>query len=603
MSELSNSICPSTKSDNSENVSASTTIIRRKIKLSTSNQNQSNSNQEFKDKDTNLTDNINIKEIISNGKKFIKLPEPNELVVSKLPEKGRYLIGCAIMVKDEERIIAETLKSFLPFCDCLIVYDTGSTDNTLNIIKLQAEKLKKPLFLITGQFINFSASRNVLLKYSNKIADYLLLPDSNDILQGGEQIRPAILENHKREESKKWNALFVSQLWATSSYPSDYLATLDKQTAESFAKSKRVRPFKNIRIIRTNLGWTYNCVIHENVYLQPGDLYEGLSIPDNPNNPVIGYNTNIVFYQDRDEDNLKTDKRLASDILLLEKELEKNPEDLRTIFYLGQTNECMRNIDEALKWYIKRADMGPVSEEKYLSVYRAGKLSLGLKKPMSDAIKYLLVANNLSLEICGEGRAEPLVLIAQAYIDSNMLYQAYYYLKEACRLSVPENINLMVEQEFYDEIRWKLVLQVAVKMGEFNDAIYAAKKAAQNLGIEVSGNKLITTHKNKDEAKLVELQKFIDFCVEQQNNAFPAVKKIKTKYEAEFNKHKTCMVFPSATTVQLSEFKSAVQTGNVKNVGTIPGPLQRGFENVSIASNSNMSNINNNKKKKNKKKK
>lgn len=590
MSELSNSICTSTTSDNSENVSASTTIIRRKIKLKSNSEQSIQSDQsdqtiqEFKinDKETGL--------IISNGNKFITLPEPKELVISKLPEEGRYLIGCAIMIKDEERIIAQTLKSFLPFCDCLIAYDTGSTDNTINIIKEQAEKFKKPLFLITGHFINFSASRNVLLKYSNKIADYLLLPDSNDILRGGEQVRPTISENHKREESKKWNALFVSQIWATSN---------------SNSESKNYRPFKNIRIIRTNLGWTYNCVIHENVHLQPGELYEGLSIPNNPNNPVIGYNTNIVFYQDRDEDNLKTDKRLASDILLLEKELEKNPEDLRTIFYLGQTNECMKNIEEALKWYIKRADMGPVSEEKYLAVYRAGKLSIGLKRPLSDVIKYFLIANNLSLEICGEARAEPLVLIAQAYIDNDMLYQAYYYLKEACRLSIPENINLMVEQEFYDEIRWKLVLQIAVKMGEFNDAIYAAKKAAQNLGFEVSGNKIIKTNKNKDEDKFNELQNFIDFCIDKQNKAFPVVKKIKDKHESEFNKHKTCMVFPSATVVQLSEFKSAVQTGkvNMNGVGTIPGPLQRGFENVSIAPNSNVSNINNNKKKKNKKKK
>ena len=43
-------------------------------------------------------------------------------------------IGALIMVKNEEKSIKTTIDSLKGYINTIIVYDTGSTDNTLSII-------------------------------------------------------------------------------------------------------------------------------------------------------------------------------------------------------------------------------------------------------------------------------------------------------------------------------------------------------------------------------------------------------------------------------------------------------------------------------------
>lgn len=577
-----------------------TTVIKRKIKLPSA---------ETKNTIVELNNNNNIQEYkheikYINGKKWYTLPNPTELVRFEIPNDKRYKIGCAIMVKNESRSLSMTLKSFLPYCDCLIAYDTGSTDNTIDIIKEETSLLKKPLFLISGTFVDFSTSRNVLLKYSNDIADYLLLPDSNDILRGGDKILPMILKNEKLPEEQRWNAVFVAQLWETTintHFNEQYISNLDEELAEKLKKNKRQRPFKNVRIIKTNVGWTYNSVIHENVYIQPDILYEGLSIPNNPNQGILNHNTDIIFYQNRDEDNIKSAKRYASDLVLLHREHENNPDDLRTIFYIAQTNECSSNVNEALEWYQKRAKLGCSSEEKYLACYRAGKILFAMFQ-WNDSIEYLIRANTISIELFGEPRAEPLVIIAQNYFAQKMFHQSYYYTKEACRLELPKTANLIMEREYYDEMRWSLAVQIGMTVGEFYDARYAIKNLAENIGCITRENKIICTSNEKDiQLKASELQRVLDVCNTHISENM-VISTIKAQYEKKFEKHKTLMVFPVQSIVQWDSFKLAVASGRVKNISKMTSdgnlePVQHNNSNININDNYNKKNKKKNKKK------
>jgi tetratricopeptide (TPR) repeat protein len=608
-------------SDTVDNKNNGTTIIKRKIKLTTDSSisnssisNSSNSNSLIKDSESLMNKPIHeykqeIKYI--NGKKCYTLPVPTELVRSEIPFNKRYRIGCAIMVKNESKCLSATLKSFLPYCDCLIAYDTGSTDNTIEIIKEESSIFKKPLFLISGSFVDFSTSRNVLLKYANDVADYLLLPDSNDILKGGENILPMILHNEKLHEYQKWNAVFVSQIWETtihSNFNDQYIDSLDKDLVEKLKKNKRQRPFKNVRIIKTNVGWTYNSVIHENVYIQPEILYEGLSIPNNPNQPILNHNTTIIFFQNRDEDNIKSEQRYASDLVLLHREHENNPDDLRTIFYIGQTNECSKDFNQALEWYRKRAKMGRASEEKYLACYRTGKILYALNQ-WNESIEFLLLANVISIELFGEPRAEPLVIIGQNYLGQKMYHQAHYYSREACRLTFPKDVNLIMEREYYDELRWSLAIQIGIAVGEFYDVRYAIKNLAENIGCMFNENKIVFRGNEKDmQLKASELQKLLDICNKHiEENVI--ISNIKSEYEKKFEKYKTTMVFPIRPVVQWDSFKIAVASGKVKNISkmTTDGNLEPVQSNVPNNYNTlnmqNNSNITKNKKKKNKKKK
>ena len=85
-------------------------------------------------------------------------------------------IGMVMMVKNESKRIEVSLQSVLGIVDALIIYDTGSEDNTIEIIKKFSEKNKINLYIKFGIFTNFSESRNVCLSFAETVdVHYFLL--------------------------------------------------------------------------------------------------------------------------------------------------------------------------------------------------------------------------------------------------------------------------------------------------------------------------------------------------------------------------------------------------------------------------------------------
>ena len=93
-------------------------------------------------------------------------------------------IGVLMMVKNEKLRISVTLESIKNFADCLIIYDTGSSDNTIEICENFSKQNNIPLYLKQGEFVNFEVSRNISHDFADTVEfiDYLLLLDTNDEL-------------------------------------------------------------------------------------------------------------------------------------------------------------------------------------------------------------------------------------------------------------------------------------------------------------------------------------------------------------------------------------------------------------------------------------
>jgi len=86
------------------------------------------------------------------------------------------------IVKDEGARIERCVRSLLPYVDCGIVLDTGSSDGTAGIIKYLFNQAAKPIEIYHAPFENFAASRNRALEVArdSKIAwDYALLVDAD----------------------------------------------------------------------------------------------------------------------------------------------------------------------------------------------------------------------------------------------------------------------------------------------------------------------------------------------------------------------------------------------------------------------------------------
>lgn len=87
-------------------------------------------------------------------------------------------LGAALIVKDEELVIKRCVESIIPVCDEIVVVDTGSSDNTLNILnELQREhsKIKISHFPWVD---DFSMARNY--SFSLVTTDYVMWVDSDE---------------------------------------------------------------------------------------------------------------------------------------------------------------------------------------------------------------------------------------------------------------------------------------------------------------------------------------------------------------------------------------------------------------------------------------
>lgn len=84
------------------------------------------------------------------------------------------MISAVVLVKNNELTLEKTLKS-LEFLDEVIVYDNGSTDNSINIAKSF-----KNVNLINGKFMGFGKTKNYAASFAKN--EWILVIDSDEVV-------------------------------------------------------------------------------------------------------------------------------------------------------------------------------------------------------------------------------------------------------------------------------------------------------------------------------------------------------------------------------------------------------------------------------------
>ena len=351
-------------------------------------------------------------------------------------------IAVLMMVKNEHKRLHITLESIKNFADSLVIYDTGSTDNTIEICENFSKLNNIPLRLLQGEFVNFSVSRNAALDFADSFKDinYILLLDTNDELKGGNILRKIAEEYMEKDRS----AFLISQEW--------FSGTTNK--------------YYNVRFIKAHKGWRYKGVVHE--YISNEDKAEDLKIDKLQIDQ-------IYIYQDRTQDDDKTSKRFERDEVLLKKEYLKNPKEPRTLFYLAQTYSCLKDNENAFYYYKLRSKiMEGFFEERYESCFKCGELSESLNLDWYDSFGWYMKA----FEIIP--RVEPLVKIGDYYRKKNNWIIAHTFAKLACELPYPDQCILFIDKLAYEYKRWHLYSIVSFYVGNYETGEKACKLAIEN---------------------------------------------------------------------------------------------------------------------------
>lgn len=368
-------------------------------------------------------------------------------------------IAVLMMVKNEHQRIHVSLESIKNFADSLVIYDTGSTDNTIEILQSFSSLSNIPLRLKEGTFENFSVSRNVSLDFADSFSDvdYILLMDVNDELRNGDELRKFIQAYHDKDIDKKSTGFLLTQEWLSGKYTK----------------------YVNVRFVKAREGWRYKGRVHEWIERETKE--------DN-----IFCIPNVTLFQDRTQDDDKSGKRFPRDYKLLMEDHKENPTETRTIFYLAQTCDCLDNLEEALKYYSLRTQYGGFEEERFHSYLRCGHLTQRLNRSWDESMAWYMKAIQHTV------RAEPYIAIAKHYknladkfqhlppteIEHHQVRQcwelSFHFIRAACEVPYPENAMLFVDRDEYDYQRWHLMSIIAWYAHRYADGKFACLKTLQS---------------------------------------------------------------------------------------------------------------------------
>ena len=309
-----------------------------------------------------------------------------------------------MIVKNESKIILRLLQSVAPIIDSYCICDTGSTDNTVEIIEYYFHQQGIPGKIVREPFRDFGYNRTFALKQCENLpnADYILLLDADMILRINPNIPPVELKRGLRD-----HAYFLFQ------------------GTESFY-------YKNLRIVKNNEKMEYWGVTHEYVNCPDHFVYQI-------------FERNDLFIIDVGDGGSKGDK-YTRDIALLKKGLEEKPNNDRYTFYLANSYRDNGELDNAIDTFKKRIDIGGWFEEVWHSYYSIGDC-YSKKGDMSNAIYYWMEAYNFF-----PARIENLYEIITYYRQNqkyNLAYQ-FYVIAANERKKIKVLDYLFLKKDIYD---------------------------------------------------------------------------------------------------------------------------------------------------------
>jgi glycosyltransferase involved in cell wall biosynthesis len=299
-----------------------------------------------------------------------------------------------MIVKNESKIILRLLTSVLPIIDSVCICDTGSTDNTVELIETFLKEHKIPGVVVKEPFMNFGYNRTFALKAAEPWGVYALLLDADMKLVINPGFDKRALKADGYNVQQKNGGL-------------DYY---------------------NIRIVR--LGKGVRCVspTHEYYDFPPGCYTEKLT---------------TLLIDDIGDGGAKADK-FERDIRLLKQGLVEEPRNERYHFYIANSYRDAGHTSEAITYYKKRVELGGWKEEVFYAAFECGNMHARLGDTAS-AVHWWLIAYQKH-----PVRAESLYECVKYYRIKGDQQIAQLFLDKALKIPYPVNDVLFIKSAVYE---------------------------------------------------------------------------------------------------------------------------------------------------------
>ena len=340
------------------------------------------------------------------------------------------LINLCIMVKNGGPQFEQMLTSNLNLIDSWTILDTGSTDNTIEIINNLLVG-KKNGNLYQEPFINFKDSRNKLLELAGTKCKFNLMLDDTYIIKGN--LRNFLNEIRSDQYSNSFTMFIHSD---DTKYGSN-------------------------RITKSNSGLKYIHKIHEVITEQ------------NNINIVIPENRAYIFDERYDYMNTRTMDRKQLDLKLLFEEIDEDPNNPRAYYYLGQTYSQLKDYEKAFFYFIKRYEFinSGFIQERFDAAFEAARIAnFNLNKPWDECEQ--LYNNAFKID---ESRPESLYFIGIHYYLENNLNKAYIYFKKAFEIGFPIHCQYSLKPTLSFHFLPKFLCKICYGLNDYKLGLLSAE--------------------------------------------------------------------------------------------------------------------------------
>lgn len=305
-----------------------------------------------------------------------------------------------MILKNEAPRMPRLLDTLKGLIDEVVISDTGSTDDTIEVTRKKCEEMGLPFFADQTPFkdFGFNRSRSITVAVEKSKCDFLLFLDADMKLARGPKFSKRLLLTP--------NADVLSLMQAGCGLE-----------------------YYNMRIMRRTLpGLRCVGVTHEH-YTSDGQTSTTNVPPD------------IMFIDDIGDGGAKADK-FERDYRLLTQGLKDEPDNVRYMFYLAETCRHEGKMEESIKLYKRRIKAGGWDEEIYRSYYGITLCYIGMGNAMK-ADTYAL--RSFFFRPC---RIEGLYAVCKWHRERGENEKAYWFFLLGHRVLKPDDV-LFVEMVPY----------------------------------------------------------------------------------------------------------------------------------------------------------
>jgi hypothetical protein len=270
-----------------------------------------------------------------------------------------------MIVKDASGDLPRTLAAARKFISHWTICDTGSTDDTVKIIRRELKGIPGKLY--RDKWVNFGHNRSLAFARAHKTADWLLLLDADMAVDVKEGFEPD---------------------------PAFDACMIEMGNHTSFS-------YRLPLVVRGDVGWKSVGRVHEYTSRMDGTIYNAVA--------TDGVTVDMLAI-DR-----SSPEKFAMHARFLEESLAEDPTNSRDTYYLAQTYNCLGD-PRAREFFLKRVTMGGYDQEVWYSKFRAACLA----EDWEDMQRELIEAWEMRAH-----RMEALCALARGYNQRDKHQMAY----------------------------------------------------------------------------------------------------------------------------------------------------------------------------------